>query len=253
MNIKDIIIKINNRSELYEDGWNTVNEIDSIYIDKIIEKCSYTKNMIEAKKRNSDLIKKNPTLYSHIKSFFSVFLLLNLLFSSIALFFSVNQFNLINLLFFFLLLSLPLTVVAIGISEGLQDSKSKKNKTLILKNSEQYINSCYKDFSNNITINLIDEIDLIVEPELQQEKENIKQYLITRAYNLDNDIFSDNKHDLLKKTIINKIFIENNKPLDNKILKETCITDTTKQNKISDTNNVLKELKVKYNEKTPVI
>lgn len=253
MNIKDIIIKINNRSELYEDGWNTVNEIDSIYVNKFIEKCSYTKNMIEAKKRNSDLIKKNPTLYSNIKSFFSVFIILNLLISSITLLFSVNQFNLINILFFNMLFSFPLVGVSILITEGLKDSKTKKNKISILKNSEQYINSCYKDFSNKITINLIDEIDLITEPELQQEKENIKQYLITRAYNLYNDISSDNKHDLLKKTIVNKIFIENNKPLDNKILKETCFKDTTKQNKISDTNNVLKELKVKYNEKIPIV
>lgn len=264
MKIKDIIVRLNKLSitEIYENKFNIVDNINSIYVDKFIEKYSYTKEAIRTKKINDVLHKENQKMVSmmsgSLNKFLKIFFSINLLLTIVCLFFSHKSLTLPSFVFYSFLM-LPASSLLLAFSflvyESNSETKIKKNKNKIIKNSEKYINIHYKDFFSNITFELIKEIDLIKEPELQNKKEEIKNYLINRAYQLDkneNDM-SEERDLAIKDEIINKMFIEDKQPLNNKKLENNFPNKSIDLEKTNDTNNILKKLKNKFNEKTPII
>lgn len=259
MNIKDIILKIKNRSiaDVYEKNFNVADDINSLYVDKFLENYSYEKDVMEIKNKNNNITKKNKFSNSKIsfKKHTLIFFMSTLFVSSISTFFSSKNISLVSFFQDFLFFSLVTSLIYIPLRlvySFCRLLKTERNKSIIIEKSKIFMDLHYKKFFSDITLDLINEIDSINDSELQKAKDELKEYLISKSYELNNDenASNDNRHLIIKYQMIHRMFIYESKPINNKILKKTQYESNVE---MINNDYMLKDLKVKYNEKTPII
>lgn len=256
MNIKDIVLRLKNRSiiDIYENNYS--NEIDNLYINKFIEKFSHTKEKIEQSTINDSITKENKKIDNKLNLSMKNYLCILSLYVSFITLTVLNKTPPDLTSFFFLLLvsiffvGVPYSVIRRVKKDFLIDIKTSNNNKLF-NNSKQYINNNYKDFYSNVTFELINELNLITEVELQEEKESLKKYLIQRAEHLDQGIDVNNKHETIRDEVTKQMFIDEVKPIKNKLIDK----DNIIPNKTTDSNYdaILRKLKIKFYKKTPII
>lgn len=254
MKIKDILIKLKNQSivESYEEKFDIVNNINDIYIDKLVENYSYTKDKLIQENKNQLLMKKvkrNEAINKprNIVKNVLISLLISILTTLVVFPFTTLGFTLQNLWYIFPAILMP-TSVLYGlfyfIKYSILKEQSDSIKNTIFKQSSQYINNHYNSFYNKITFELIEELDSVLEPELQATKDDLKKYLIASAYELENEKIDEesySKHNDIKRETTQRMFIDCEKPLENKTI---MLEDKSKIQ--LDEKSMLKSLKLKF-------
>ena len=254
MKIKDILIKLKNQSivESYEEKYDIVYHINELYIEKLIENYSYTKDKLIQEKKNHLLMTKVKKYESRnepkkIAKRILTFLLFGLFTAVVFSTFGKTGFSLKNISDFFLGFSLYGGVLC-GVFYFLKDLILKDKIDNIQNNvfvqSSQYINTHYNSFYNKITFELVEELNSVLEPELQATKDDLKKYLISRAYELVNeesDKKSHSKHNFIRQETTQRMFIDCKKPLENKTI---MLEDKSKIQ--LDEKSMLKSLKLKF-------
>lgn len=252
MKIKDILIKLKNQSivESYEKKFDIVNNINELYIEKIIQKYSYTKEKIIQDNKNQTLNKKNKKHEKKpkkVSNYFFISGILSCILSIIVMFYK-QDFNISEFIQLFFSYGSIIIVyyfifnLCFGLHSGIKEGKTNEK---ILESSSNYLNSHYNSFYNKITFELIDELNLISDPEFQIEKENLKKYLIASAYELESqDSKEENhsKHTYIKQQATQRMFIDCEKPLENK----TIMLESDKLQRQLDEQSMLKSLKLKF-------
>lgn len=254
MKIKDILIKLKNQSivESYEKKFDIVADITELYTEKLIEKYSYTKDKLIQENKNQLLmkkVKKNKSITNprNIAKNVLISFLISILTTLAVSPFTTLGFTLQNLWHLFPAILMPTSVFYVifyFIKHSILKEQSDSIEDTIFKQSSQYIKNNYNSFYNKITFELIEELDSVLEPELQATKEDLKKYLIASAYELENEKSDEeiySKHTYIKQETTKRMFIDCEKPLENKTI---MLEDKSKIQ--LDEKSMLKSLKLKF-------
>lgn len=249
-NIKELIQKITeseNNISFVEKKELIENSIKNLYIEQIShindKKINDSNILIKSEKNNLSIKSMESLKFSlNIIMFVSVG---NFLLSILPLYFNsiipLNNFN-INIL---------LGIASPLIFFGAYVYKNKIKNTIKKQNDDyydetsllptQYMHKHYKNSVKDVSVKLIKELESITEPELQQAKKHISDYLVVNTFEFEEE-HSNNIFYKISNDIKEKIFIPE-EPLRSKKLLSTEFKNRIQNNKITITN--IEEIKLK--------
>lgn len=139
--------------------------------------------------------------------------------------------------------------------DNILDSKIKKIEKEFSEKYDIYIKNNYKDVYSKISLDLINEIDAVEDLELNKFKRDLKEHIIKHTHNINQEEqYTLSVDDLyIINQVENKIFKAKTKPIDNKILTKESnnVIEVLKKDKedVLDLNDMLKDLKIKFEDK----